>query len=154
MSRKYPRKDDPKLNDLNMLWDEANSYWTLTSFSNMLALYQANLVFPDAGKAEADTQYSSPTITGFSVQVNDNNKDTHLILQLSLALAAGTIVFPLNTNLRDKQIITINTTNQITALTLDKNGASGLYGDISSMGADDYVSYKYDIITNAWFRIG
>jgi len=143
----------PVLSDLIALWETNNGRTGSTSLTLLLELFQNNLTFPDAGRPEADTQYSSPTSTGFTVAMNDNNSDTHLILTPSTGLAAGTIVFPSSTSARDKQIISINTTNQITTLTLDQNGASGLYGDISSMGADDYVSYKYDSILDAWFRI-
>jgi len=62
MNNKYSRIDTPSLSDLAVIWDESNSDWRLTAYTNILALLQAGIVFPAAGKPEAESQYSSPTI--------------------------------------------------------------------------------------------
>jgi hypothetical protein len=153
-NRRYTTINDPQLSDKDLIWDVSNSDWRLTPFSDLLTLFQNNLVFPDAGRPEPNTQYSSPSATGFSVQVNDNNEDTHLVLTPLSTFAAGTIVLPANTSVRDKQIAIINTTQQITSLTIDKNGAAGVTGVPASLGADDYLTFKYDTINDSWYRIG
>jgi len=148
----YSRKTDPKLNDLDFIWDNENSDWALVAYSNLLALFEANITLP--GATEATTQYSAPSLTGFNIIINDDNLDTHLILTPSTAFADGAITLPMHTNLRDKQYFIMNTTEQITNFTVNLNGAAGAHGIPSSMGADDYMTLKYDLTVNTWYRIG
>ena len=152
--RNYSRKDSVSGSDLNFIWDAENSYWAFASFTTCLAYYQANLTFPDAGRPEPDTQYNSPNANGQTIVVTDNNKDTHLIITPTLALADLAITLPASTIVRDKQLLIVNTTQQVTALTINANGASGVTGSLTSLGADDYFTLKYDSINNTWYRIG
>jgi hypothetical protein len=155
---KYPRKTDPKPSDLNFFWDSEGSQWAVTSFSNMLALYQANLVFPAAGRPEPNTQYSAPSVNDFDIQIAldplADNEDVHLILTPSTSFVDGAITLPINTGLRDKQIVIMNTTQQITNFSINLNGSDGVHGAPTSMGADDYFTIKYDLTVNTWYRIG
>ncbi len=142
----------PQLADLIAIWATANGRTANTSLTELLTLIQNNITLP--GATEATTQYSAPSATGFTVVVNDNNLDTHLILTPGAAYATGAITLPTNTNLRDKQIFMMNTTEQITALTINLNGAAGAHGIPSAMGADDYMTLKYDETMNTWYRVG
>lgn len=141
----------PEGSDNLAVWSANNGDTRRFSLTALAEWIGTQLSF--AGRPEEVTQYSAPLADDFSVSVNNTNTDTHLILQLPLGLTGGTIIFPANGVARDKQIVRINTTNQLANLTLDKNGAAGIYGDITSMGADDFASYKYDIVVDAWFRI-
>ena len=152
--RNYSRKDSVTGSDLNFIWDAENSYWAFASFTTCLAYYQANLTFPDTGRPEPDTQYSSPNGDGQTIVVTDNNKDTHLIITPTVSLATLSITLPANTNARDKQLLIVNTTQQVTDLTINLNGAVGATGSLTSLGADDYFTLKYDQINNIWYRIG
>jgi hypothetical protein len=152
MSRTYNRKNDPKLSDLDFIWDNDVSDWSLVPYSKLLELFQDNIVLP--GATEATTQYSAPSSTGFNILINDDNLDTHLILTPGTAYADGAITLPMHTNLRDKQYFIMNTTEQITNFVVNLNGAAGAHGIPSSMGADDYMTLKYDLTVNTWYRIG
>ena len=99
------------------------------------------------------TQYAAPSATGFSVQITDGSDSIHLILMPVAAYAAGTIIFPLSTNLVDKQEVLVNTTQAVTALTLNGNGAT-IQGAPTSLVANSFFRFKYDISGNTWYLIG
>jgi len=125
--------------------------------SDLLTWIQANLVFPAAGRPEPNTQYAAPSATGFSVDADAGtagNEDVHIILTPAAAYAAGTINLPAATSCRDKQIVIVNCTQQVTALTIGANGAAGIYGAPSALGADDFFTLKYDATMHSWYRIG
>lgn len=146
--RTYSRKDNPVTSDLCMIWDSEASDWRLTTISALTTLIESNL---GTTIQEPITQYSVP-VTGFSVQVNDSDSDVHLILSPAGTLATGTIVLPTSTNLRDKQVIMVNSTNEVTALTVDANGAT-FPGSPTTITANGYFSMKYDYTGNVWYRI-
>lgn len=104
-------------------------------------------------KDKFEMQYESPTATGFNVQINDDNDDIHLILTPMAAYATGTITLPLNDNTIDQQEILINTTQAITSLTVDGNGAT-VIGEPMSLSANDFFLLKYDISSDTWYRVG
>jgi hypothetical protein len=99
------------------------------------------------------TQYALPPGSGFSVQVNNSSENTHLIMSPSGPFAAGTIVFPALANLIDGQQLIVNTTQIVTALTLNGNGAS-IIGTVTTMGINDAFMYKFDLASTSWYLIG
>ena len=150
MGRNYSRKSDPKLTDLPMIWDSENSDWRLTTLNDIFTLFSGSFLYT---MLEPDSQYAAPAVTGFAIQINANNHDTHLILTPASTLAAGTITLPTPANLRDKQLLICNCTQQVTALTIEGNGAAAVNGGPSSLGADDFFTLKYDLTLNTWNRI-
>jgi hypothetical protein len=128
-----------------------------TSLTLLLELFQNNLVFPDAGRPEPDTQYSAPAATGFNITIDagtDGNNDVHLILTPAAAYATGAITLPAVGTLRDKQEVIVNCTKQVTAFTVNANGATAVYGAPTAMAADDFFTLKYDLTVSSWYRIG
>ena len=121
----------------------------------LLDYMQANLTFPDVtGAPVLETQYSVPSATGFNVQITDGSDSIHLILTPTAGYAAGTITLPAVANAIDKQEVLVNCTQQVTALTVDGNGATAVTGEPTSLGADDFFRLKFDIISKTWYRIG
>lgn len=96
-------------------------------------------------------QEESPS-TGFNIQINDSNENVFLILSPGASLASGTLTFPLNTNAADKQIISIFSENQITSITFDGNGAT-VFGEPSALAAESYLTFRYDLTNDAWYRV-
>lgn len=138
------------------VYDPAKGDTRRWSLSDLLAWIQANLTFPAAGRPEPNTQYAAP-LEGFSVNVDagaDGNDDVHLILTPPAGVAAGTLVLPLASSCRDKQLVIVNCTQQVAALTVNTNGAVAAYGAPIALGADDFFTLKYDIIAHSWYRIG
>jgi len=149
MGRNYQRKDDPVTADLALIWDAENSDWRLSTLANILALFNTTNETTDVSIQEPNSQYSAP-LTGFTVAITDNNEDTHLILTPAGTLATGTITLP--SVLRDKQLVIVNSTQEITALTVDGNGAT-VVGAPTTLSANGYFTLKYDLTVDSWYRI-
>jgi hypothetical protein len=107
-------------------------------------------------------QFASPTLsaqlatpgTGFNVAVQTPvSGQQWLILQPAGTLASGTVTLPLNTQTPDGTEVLITTTQQITAFTLAGNGAASVYGDPSTLAAEDFFRVRYYAATNSWYRI-
>ncbi len=144
--------------DLFAVWAQSNGDSRKIAASVLLAYMQANLVFPTfTGQGEYTTQYSSPSATGFNITITDgadDNTNVHLILTPTAGFASGTITLPPTPGTVDKQEVLVNCTQQITALTVNGNGATAVTGEPSSMAADDFFRLKFDAVTSTWYRVG
>ena len=144
--------------DLFAVWAQSNGDSRKIAASVLLAYMQANLVFPTfTGQGEYTTQYAAPSATGFNVVITDgvdNNTNVHLILTPTAGFAAGTITLPPTPGTVDKQEVLVNSTQQITTLTVDGNGATAVTGEPTSMAADDFFRLKFDAPTSTWYRVG
>jgi len=148
---KVTQSNSIEVGDWIVFYDNTQGDYRGIAFSDFLAEMQAALTL---GRAEAVTQYSAPSATGFSVQILDDDEDVHLILTPAAGYAAGTIVLPLSTNCRDKQEITVNCTQAVTTLTINRNGATALTGAPTTLAANAYFKLCYDLATSTWYRIG
>lgn len=98
------------------------------------------------------TQYASPSATGFSVSVTNSSQSTWLRLTPLATYANGTIVLPAVANCIDKQEIIITTTQQISTLTINGNGAT-VYGGPSTLNAGGHVTLRFDALDDSWTRV-
>ena len=133
---------DPSLGDTRS--------WSVTE---LITLLRAQLTFPASGRFEPTMQYAAPSASAFSVSITDDDKDIHLVLMPTAGFAAGTIVLPARLNLRNNQILIVNCTQAVTALTIDANGATAVTGAPIALLANDFFTLKYDAITQMWYRI-
>ena len=92
------------------------------------------------------SQYSAPSATGFTVAVTSPN--TWLVLNPTNAFAAGTIALP--SNVPDLSMVSIVTTQSITALTVSASGAS-VVGAPTIAAANTAFTMRYDAVTNSWY---
>lgn len=107
------------------------------------------------GRPEPDTQYAAPNTDPFSIQIQDDDKDVHLILTPLAGGDNGTLVLPLNTRCRDKQEVTVNITAALTTLAITANGATAVTGvPAGATAIDAFFKWKYDLATNSWYRVG
>ena len=154
---KLSATDVIKDGDLFAVFVQANGDARKAAATVLLEYMQENLVFSEAGFGTYTTQYSSPSATAFNVTVTDgkdDNTNTHLILTPTAGFAAGTITLPPVTSVVDKQEVLVNCTQQVTALTVDGNGATAVTGAPAQLGADDFFRMKYDAATSTWYRVG
>lgn len=151
-------KDQLATGDLFVVWSNSNGDSRKVAASVLLTYMQNNLTFPDSDAVgEYVTQYAAPSSTGFNVTITDGDDDdqnVHLILTPTAGFAAGTITLPAAASLVNKQRVLVNSTQQITALTVDGNGATAVTGEPTSMAADDFFTLKYDLATSTWYRVG
>lgn len=126
------------------------------AISVLQAYLQGALTFPSTGIQSYETRYAAPSSTGFTVQIGDTTDNTHLILTPTASFASGTIVLPasgLSGVSIDKQQIMVNTTQSVTSLTIDGNGANAVTGAPSSMLANDSFILKYDLPSGTWYQV-
>lgn len=99
------------------------------------------------------TQYSAPSTTGFTTNIFDGATSIWLILTPTGTMATGTIKLPTSSNCVDRQEILINSTQIITALTVNGNGAT-ITGAPTTLTANSFFKLRYDAVTSTWYRIG
>jgi hypothetical protein len=107
---------------------------------------QANLTFTGASLTQ---QFAAPSATGFSVTVA--LADSWLVLTPVAGYAAGTIVLP--TIRADGQVVQVNCTQAVTALTVSGAGTT-VTGAPTTLAANAFFRLQYSATLNAWFRVG
>ena len=107
-------------------------------------------------------QFASPTLatnvytptTGFNIAVpTPVAQQQWMLLQPAGTLASGIVTLPLNTATPDGTEVLITTSQQITAFTLGANGAANLYGDPTTLAAEDFFRMRFVQSLNSWYRI-
>jgi hypothetical protein len=123
--------------DFQVLPDVLNTYLaTLSSTSSGLVI-----------------QYSAPSATGFSVQVNDASSDVWLVLTPLAGYATGTLVLPAVAHCTSGQRIIVNTTQAVTTLTITGNGSS-VTGAPTTLAANAFFELKWEPVLKTWYRVG
>ena len=106
--------------------------------------------------------FASPTLavnlfvpgSGFNITVpTPVSNDQWMLLQPAGTLATGTITLPLNTSVPDGTTVLITTTQEITSLTIALNGASAIYGGVTSLAAGTATAIRFYQPTNSWYQI-
>jgi hypothetical protein len=106
--------------------------------------------------------FASPTLSvnlyvpgsGFNITVpTPVSQDQWMLLQPAGTLATGTITLPLNTGVPDGTTVLITTTQEITSLTIALNGATALYGGVTSLPAGTATVIRFYQPTNSWYQI-
>ena len=106
--------------------------------------------------------FASPTLavnlyvpgSGFNITVpTPVSNDQWMLLQPAGTLATGTITLPLNTGVPDGTTVLITTTQEITSLTIALNGATALYGGVTTLSAGSATAIRFYQPTNSWYQI-
>lgn len=146
-------KDTLSIGDLFVVWSASNGDSRKVATSVLQTYMQDNLTFSDSG-IDYTTQYAAPSSTAFNVQITDGSASIHLILTPTAGFADGTITLPLIGNVVDKQEVLVNSTQVVTTLVVDGNGAVAVTGEPSGLAANDFFRLKYDATLQTWFRVG
>jgi hypothetical protein len=99
------------------------------------------------------SQYAAPSATGFTVTVNNSSDSVWLILTPLAGYAAGTLVLPAVANCVDRQEILFNTTQAVTTLTINANGAT-VIGAPTTLAANAFFRLRFDAVLDVWYRVG
>lgn len=118
---------------------------------SVIAAYVLSTI--DISGTDFVTQYALPSVTGFSIQVNNTSENTHLIISPTGSFAAGTIVLPAIANLIEGQQVMVTITQSLTALMITPNGAA-IIGAPSSLTANQTFILKYDSASSTWYMVG
>jgi hypothetical protein len=120
------------------------------------AAEMASAMFPDAGTNRGlITQYAAPAATGFSVAINPpvDGGSVYLLLTPVAGYAAGSIVLPTKAAARDGQELLVSSTQAVTTLTVNGNGAT-VNGAPSTLAANGFFRLRFDAILASWYRVG
>ena len=139
--------DEISAGDLLVIFVNSDGLARKASVSTLQDFMQENLSF---GVSGFTTQYDSP-VTGASIQITDGQSDIHLITTPLGTLADLDIILPANPV--DEQLVLVNCTQIITALTID-GGSNAVIGAPTSLAANDFFTLKHDAPTNVWYRVG
>lgn len=149
----------PTINQLNQV-DQVYS-------SDQIPLYSANN--GDARKASVNqlTQYmmdnfgtvgffaqvAVPSSSGFNIAMQNGADNVWLILQPLAPYAAGTVTLPLASSCVDGQEVIVCTTNDISSLTVNNNGAVFVFGAPTYLNQFGSFHLKYNKTQNIWYQI-
>jgi hypothetical protein len=106
--------------------------------------------------------FASPTLavnlfvpgSGFNITVpTPVSEQQWMLLQPAGTLATGTITLPLNTGVPDGTTVLITSTQTISSLTIALNGASAIFGAVTSLTAGSATAIRFYQPTNSWYQI-
>ena len=106
--------------------------------------------------------FASPTLavnlfvpgSGFNITVpTPVSEGQWMLLQPAGSLATGTITLPLNTGVPDGTTVLITSTQNIASLTIALNGASAIFGAVTSLTAGSATALRFYQPTNSWYQI-
>ena len=145
---------DAQLSDRLKYCSSNNNDERSTSFS------QINELFNDTnGSLFVSKMVSQQEVpaNGGSTQITDSDQNTHLIARPAATIASHTFVFPISSGSSpstvDGQEIVVTTSNDISSVTFDGNGAT-VQGAPATMTADSFNRWRFDADFTQWIRIG
>lgn len=148
MTTRPSRTSELDLGDLIVLYKGNDSDYRAISVPDFIKSINEQLK-----SNKPTTQYASPNATGFNVLVESDFGDIHLIMTPLAAYASGTITLPNVQLLSDKQEVIVNTTQTVTALTINPNGAT-VIGAPTSLATNGFFKLSYDAVMKTWYRVG
>ena len=119
------------------------------SIATLLTFFSGQITAND----DKVTQYSAPSSTGFSVTINNGSNSIWLVLTPVASYAAGTLILPAVANSSDRQELLMNTTQAVTTLTIDGNGAT-VTGAPTTLAANAFFRLRFEAVTKTWYRVG
>ena len=148
MTTRPSRTNEIDLGDLIVLYKGNDSDYRAISVPDFIKSVNEQLK-----SNKPTTQYASPNTTGFNVLVESDFGDVHLIMTPLATYATGTITLPNVQLLSDKQEVIVNTTQTVTALTINPNGAK-VIGAPTTLSANGFFGLVYDAVMKTWYRVG
>lgn len=149
----------PTINQLNQvtqlyssdqlpIYSNANGDARKASLNQLLQFIETSFAPPSF-----TNQVSAPSASGFNVQVADSGNNVWLILNPLAVYAAGTITLPAVANAVDGQEIMVSSTQTVTALTVNGNGAVAVYGAPVTLSANGSFTLRYYATQKIWYNI-
>jgi hypothetical protein len=106
--------------------------------------------------------FASPTISvnlyvpsaGFNITVPTPVSEAQwMLIQPAGTLASGTVTLPLNTSVPDGTTVLITSTQEITTFAIALNGATAIYGAVTTLAAGSATEIRYYQPTNSWYAL-
>lgn len=99
------------------------------------------------------TQYASPNVNGFVVNVASTTQSTWLLLTPTTAFATGTIVLPAAASIPDGLELLVYSSQTVGALTVSLNGATAVNNAPGGIYAGGSFALRFDKLSNAWWTV-
>lgn len=131
------------------IYSSANGDARKASMATLLAFFAGQITVND----DKITQYAAPAATGFTVTISNGSNSIWLVLTPLAGYAAGTLTLPTVANCADRQEILVNTTQAVTTLTINGNGAT-VVGAPTTLAANAFFRLRFDAVLDVWYRVG
>lgn len=118
------------------------------SLTTLLDYFESTFASP-----EYVTQYASPNVNGFVVNVASTTQSTWLLLTPTTAFATGTIVLPAAANIPDGLELLVYSSQNIATLTISLNGATAVNGAPGFISGGASFALRFDKLSNAWWAV-
>ena len=149
---KLPTVSTLTTSDLVALFSNSLGNDAAATLGTLLAWLQSQLT----ASGDFVTQYAAPSASGFTVTVvtPTNGQSMFVLLTPNAGYAAGTIVYPAQATCVDGQELLLTTTQAVTALTTNGNGATAVNGAPTTLAANAFFRMRYDGVLKSWYRVG
>lgn len=134
--------------DQIIFYSTVNGSGRKASLNTLLEYIEANFASP-----EFATQYASPNVNGFVVNVASTTSSTWLLLTPTGAFATGTIVLPAAAQIADGTELLVYSSQTIDALTIALNGATAVNSAPGGIYAGGTFALRFDKLSNAWWAV-
>lgn len=131
------------------IYSAANGDARKASLSLLKVFFQEGITAAD----DKITQFSAPSATAFSIQVNNDADSVWLVLTPTAGFAAGTLVLPAVAKCVDRQEVLVNCTQAVTTLTVSGNGST-VTGAPTTLAANAFFRLRFTAVTKTWYRVG
>lgn len=147
----YATNNSPNASDIVLTYVSNSADTRKLSLGLLSTFVQSQIAAPGT----FSKQYYAPNATGFSVTVSpiSSGASTWLLMTPTGAFAAGSITLPASSTMIDGQLILVTSTQAVTALTVDGNGAV-VNGAPTTLAANSFFTLSYDKVNNSYYRVG
>ena len=97
-------------------------------------------------------QHFNPN-TDFTLDIENQEVGTYLILNPSVSIATGSIKLPERYTVTDGQVLLVACAQQVNNFSVDGNNAL-VIGAPNALAANGFFKLKYDKLSNTWYRVG
>lgn len=97
-------------------------------------------------------QHFNPN-AGFTLDIENHEVGTYLILNPSVSIATGSIKLPERYSVNDGQVLLVACAQQVNNFSVDGNNAL-VIGAPNALAANGFFKLKYDKLSNTWYRVG
>lgn len=133
--------------DQIVVWSGENGDTRKASLSTLTAFFEENFASP-----EFEVQTAAPTSTGFTVTLDDSTNSIWLIMSPTGTFATGTIVLPPVADCFDGQQIIVISSQVVTALTVNGNGAT-VNGAPTALAVNGFFTLRFRSLTSTWYCV-
>ncbi len=150
MSKRLNTTDTLEAGDQVVLFRTKNCDYRAIPFDTLVQLILDRV--PTPVYQAATIQPFNPN-GNFTKEIDNNAAGTYLVMNPSTVIASGTLILPSINSIVDGQEVLVTSSQQITDLTIDANGAT-VIGAPDAMGATAFFKLKYEELSQTWYRVG